>query len=637
MQPNQLPPPPNQNPPPDQQQPLQHAPQPPNDFHPPPNHPHLPPNQPQPPPHQPQPPPHQLQPPPHQLHPNYPPHGPQPLPYAGQPWAAPGYYAYPPYAGQHGQYHHNGPAQALGTHEYPLEHPPLWPPPAPHQALGYPPAPQYPPPPPYPQQPLYPPAQPHAHPPNANVNHPAMRTRPNAEPRPGVFRFAVEIFAASDTKRTFTAETDMPYDDFDSRVRANLDGTPVPMTIAFRISGERGGFQTLATAEDFASVVERVAQKARGARSKPVSLEIKNLTPPPPSSSNKKGKGKRTREDDIPSLPEDDGSDEGDDTQLKAFKRLEKAVRCESHHGHCYVRKVKGEDTHRRLNHGEMTLWAKMISLGEADVYNPPNTINFDSVPKKPRNSNPSGTSQQSPVHVTIQNIHSSGFPSSSSISSQVSGEYTDFPYPSTQPRRPSTPPDQWRHSGFTTFTEGSSIDSSWRTEISDLALRHGITDSERHGAPSQAIPYYDTTFLLFTLDRDQPGFDFLFYEPHLRELSLNGSDSLCMIPIDLLSRVGDMGRERASRLQRYAMRNARLAFGFQRATPPTERSSAQPQAGPSSLMLEDIPTSGSIEDISDWEEVKSEAVDWDEEEEDEIDNYSEESRDPSDLEDLYA
>ena len=70
-----------------------------------------------------------------------------------------------------------------------------------------------------------------------------------------------------------------------------------------------------------------------------------------------KGKAKCSREEDIP--PSE--VDEETTSQLKAYQQLDSALRCETHHGHCYVDRQGGHDTHRRLNHGEMSLWSKKI------------------------------------------------------------------------------------------------------------------------------------------------------------------------------------------------------------------------------------------------------------------------------------
>lgn len=68
---------------------------------------------------------------------------------------------------------------------------------------------------------------------------------------------------------------------------------------------------------------------------------------------------KRTHEDDIPPT----AGDEGDETptQLKSYKLLESTIRCELHHGHCFVDRTSSHDNHCRLDHSEMTLWAKKI------------------------------------------------------------------------------------------------------------------------------------------------------------------------------------------------------------------------------------------------------------------------------------
>jgi hypothetical protein len=63
---------------------------------------------------------------------------------------------------------------------------------------------------------------------------------------------------------------------------------------------------------------------------------------------------KRSREDDIPPVTKGKV-----DTQLRAYKQLEVTVRCEMHHGHCFVDRSNGADNHCRLDHAEMTLWAK--------------------------------------------------------------------------------------------------------------------------------------------------------------------------------------------------------------------------------------------------------------------------------------
>ena len=66
---------------------------------------------------------------------------------------------------------------------------------------------------------------------------------------------------------------------------------------------------------------------------------------------------KRTRKDDIPpSIDENETN-----TQYKSYKQLEAMTQCESHHRHCFISRLGGFDNHCRLDHSEMTLWAKKI------------------------------------------------------------------------------------------------------------------------------------------------------------------------------------------------------------------------------------------------------------------------------------
>jgi hypothetical protein len=75
-----------------------------------------------------------------------------------------------------------------------------------------------------------------------------------------------------------------------------------------------------------------------------------------PLSKVKSAKEKRRHEDDIPPPV-----DERVRTQYYAYKQLKAALKCEAHRGHCFVDCSGGCDNHRRLDHQEMTMWAKKI------------------------------------------------------------------------------------------------------------------------------------------------------------------------------------------------------------------------------------------------------------------------------------
>jgi len=162
----------------------------------------------------------------------------------------------------------------------------------------------------------------------------------------------------------------MPWEDFKSRVLAYLDhNANEEVKLVSKMTGDSGRASHLDNAQTFSAVMEHLCQKASNARTRAVGLEVKNavsdcLCRTTMTYHCRKAKRttaaaktkKRTREDDIPPAPSDE-----DTTQLKAYKQLESQIRCELHCGHCFVDRTSGYDNHRRLNHAEMTLWAKKI------------------------------------------------------------------------------------------------------------------------------------------------------------------------------------------------------------------------------------------------------------------------------------
>jgi len=176
----------------------------------------------------------------------------------------------------------------------------------------------------------------------------------------------------STAKRTFTAHTSMTWQEFKDEVSMRLgDDTPKPIQLAYKICGDVGRMSVLNNVVDWDSALTRVCTKVKTVRRRPVSLDVKNtvssydlltrlLANPglakakPPKASN--AKEKRRREDDIPPPMSSEM-----EAQMRAFKQLETALNCEAHRGHCVVDHSGGRDNHRRLSHGDMSLWAKQI------------------------------------------------------------------------------------------------------------------------------------------------------------------------------------------------------------------------------------------------------------------------------------
>ena len=181
-----------------------------------------------------------------------------------------------------------------------------------------------------------------------------------------MFSFQVNV-VSGEARREFSMETDGCWEDFRRRVVGYLENGSVKL--AYKIFGDAGKPTLLETVDDYTQAMERIVQKARVARTRAVSMDVKNIVSigqmnmvtrtyllpyqAKPSANLKK----RSRQDDIP--PALDGKDNS--TQHKAYNQLERATQCEAHRGHCFIDRVNGLDNHRRLDHAQMTLWAKKI------------------------------------------------------------------------------------------------------------------------------------------------------------------------------------------------------------------------------------------------------------------------------------
>ena len=91
-----------------------------------------------------------------------------------------------------------------------------------------------------------------------------------------VFHFQTTVFTR-DVKQEFNAETDISWEDFADRAKAFLDDTPKPIKLALKITGEAGKPTLILDTTAFRGVMARLVDKAMHARSKAVSVEVKNL------------------------------------------------------------------------------------------------------------------------------------------------------------------------------------------------------------------------------------------------------------------------------------------------------------------------------------------------------------------------
>ncbi|TFK57875.1 hypothetical protein BDN72DRAFT_907365 [Pluteus cervinus] len=188
------------------------------------------------------------------------------------------------------------------------------------------------------------------------------REHPNPKTGDDEFGFQVEVID-NRIKEEFTGTTDMAFDDFKRLVRESIANSPDEIQLVCKVLGERP--VRVNNEEIFKNILGVIRQKAKNPRRKiAVTLEVKNGAPrakPAP-------KKKRSREDDIPPptptelIP-----------QVRAFKQLDQATRCEKHRGHCHVDKdINNVEVHRRLDHALMNKWAAQMARGKVGWRRPP-------------------------------------------------------------------------------------------------------------------------------------------------------------------------------------------------------------------------------------------------------------------------
>lgn len=78
-------------------------------------------------------------------------------------------------------------------------------------------------------------------------------------------------------KREFSAVTDMSWMEFRHQVVSHLDSNGDPVELAYKVSGDTGKASHLKNEDDFEMAIGRVNQRASNARTRAVSMEIKNM------------------------------------------------------------------------------------------------------------------------------------------------------------------------------------------------------------------------------------------------------------------------------------------------------------------------------------------------------------------------
>jgi hypothetical protein len=190
-----------------------------------------------------------------------------------------------------------------------------------------------------------------------------------------VWSFEVAVLE-DDDRRTFMARSDDDWTSVNNQVLARLDSMEV--RLVFRLNVGTRTWSALTCEADWISALARVRERAATARTRAVSMEVKNLVSnvlsgnsnvltilqtPRVRGVHAKGNKKRTREDDIPpAVPSNMAGD------VANLRDLQDHLACATHskpgiRRYCWV-EVAGEGVqggHREISHGELTLWAKYI------------------------------------------------------------------------------------------------------------------------------------------------------------------------------------------------------------------------------------------------------------------------------------
>ncbi|KAI9435708.1 hypothetical protein H4582DRAFT_2079316 [Lactarius indigo] len=367
--------------------------------------------------------------------------------------------------------------------------------------------------------------------PSSTVSTRPGRTYPNKEVSDGVWRFQTEV-VDDHIKHAFTAQTDMIWADFHEEVCRCLNRPRSGVRIMFRISGGGHAWSELGSEFDWMDAIAKLKEKAHSARTRAVSMEVKDKhTHAKVQNTKGKGKGKHRREDDIPPAPSPEMV-----RQLGCLIQLQQHVACEKHsrpgkRTYCLVESTSGE--HEELTHEEMSLWAKQISLENTTVYTPPNLNKYDYPPTKKAR-----TVRATPeVHVSVNITPAVG---TENPMVQATHQVSTVSMPTPGPSRVTcvdrdssraTPPSV---AGPSTQTPPSRI----------LILLDCLAELR--------VP--TVMELLRLMDAQDPaiGLKYVDLEEELTELGITDSVILYSLPISILASFGDLTHDLARRLQHF-------------------------------------------------------------------------------------
>ncbi|KAI0055787.1 hypothetical protein BV25DRAFT_1921523 [Artomyces pyxidatus] len=216
------------------------------------------------------------------------------------------------------------------------------------------------------------------------------------------------VQGAAVVRVNLTVPFDIPFPDFFDRVCAQMDLHPANAKLGYKYHTDRvrDPPHQLSTAQELREAMEIGWGLMRRARTRVIQMEIHNLSPPPPTAAPpSRSGGKRKALHDGRVTDGDVANDESGTTLsfLREYRELRTHLNCDGHPNRlCYVSPINGE--HIPIDNFKLTLWAKKIFQNEASLREPPSTLEFDHVPKKPRRSGPSPSASTPAINLYITN-----------------------------------------------------------------------------------------------------------------------------------------------------------------------------------------------------------------------------------------
>ncbi|KAI9447828.1 hypothetical protein H4582DRAFT_2068416 [Lactarius indigo] len=368
------------------------------------------------------------------------------------------------------------------------------------------------------------------------------KSYPNKEVSKGVWQFRVEV-DRDQVRQTFAAQTDMTWPDFEAEALERFNAHE-DVRLGYRVSGGNRTWVSLTCPSDWKVAVATVQEKALVARTRTVTMEIKDVSMLGQLKTCGKGKKKekRSRDDDIPPEATPEAK-----SQYNHLLSLQRHLLCSEHskaaglRKYCWIEPSSPgiQGGHKDIKHGEMTLWAKLIAIGKADVFLRPNTSLSNCPPtKKPRGA---GARAAPEVHIAI-NITPTPGAGGSQNSYVVSG---------------------------TQVQPGSGLGPSYATQISDITVHTEAPASTPMESESPSPPAYGSPELLADcrsqgrvplvyeiltlMDIEEPVPNLTYLDSHTDLFNFGYNDAIQLFELDesLLSGFG-LGTENARRIHRF-------------------------------------------------------------------------------------